>query len=163
MSFHFSRRSLEHLEVTSPCPLHPTLKDIAFYALNITEVDFGVIDTSRHVWEQQELIAKGLSWTMNSKHLKQEDGYSHALDVVAYIGSRVSWKMEHYAVIAEAFLKAAEEHKAVLTWGAIWDRPLHLLDLHDGLENDIDAYVERFRAKYGRRPHLDGPHFQIEL
>ena len=39
---------------------------------------------------------------MKSKHLVQEDGYSHAVDLMAYDGSEPSWDIVMYDDIADA-------------------------------------------------------------
>lgn len=46
--------------------------------------DCSVIDGARTLLEQQKNVAKGVSQTMESKHLPQEDGKSHAADVVPF-------------------------------------------------------------------------------
>lgn len=46
--------------------------------------DCSVIDGARTLLEQQKNVAKGVSQTMESKHLPQVDGKSHAADVVPY-------------------------------------------------------------------------------
>ena len=130
------------------------------HAILLTEIDFGVTCGVRTEDEQKLLVDAGSSWTMNSKHRVQKDGFSHAVDVVAYFANQASWEMKHYAMIAEAMLRAGDEAGLELTWGAVWDTPLRQLDLYDGLENDIDEYVARFKAKNGRKPRLDGPHFE---
>lgn len=46
--------------------------------------DCAVVDGARTLMEQQKNVAKGVSQTMESKHLPQEDGKAHAADVVPY-------------------------------------------------------------------------------
>lgn len=70
----FSQRSLANLH-----GVHPTLVKL------LTEVtmvfDCSVLGGTRTVEEQRQNVAKGLSQTMDSKHLVQPDGYGHAVDV----------------------------------------------------------------------------------
>jgi len=63
--------------------------------------DCSVTDGVRTVEEQRKNIARGVSKTMNSKHLPQADGKSHAIDIVPY---PVNWTLieRGYAAIKHA-------------------------------------------------------------
>src|SRR6056297_1006717 len=104
MTFRLSERSLSRLD-----GVHPDLIAVVKRAIEITEVDFGVTQGTRTLAQQEEYVRTGKSQTMNSKHLPQSDGYSHAVDVVAYIGSDIGWELNLYDNIADAFAKAAKE------------------------------------------------------
>ena len=52
---------------------------------------------------------------MNSKHIG-----GNAVDVVAYIGPRITWELNVYDDNADAFKTAAMEHDLALRWGAAW-------------------------------------------
>ena len=69
-------------------------------AIEHTSVDFGVIQGLRTLQQQKELVAKGASQTMKSKHLTGD-----AVDLMAYVGSRASWELNLYDDIASAYLK----------------------------------------------------------
>ena len=61
--------------------------------------------------------------------------------------------------IADAFKIAAEEEDVQVRWGAAW----HINDLRewDGTMQDaMDAYID-LRRSQGRRPFIDGPHFEL--
>ena len=88
MSFKLSQRSLDKLD-----GVHPKLQQVVAKAIQYTKVDFGVTYGVRELAEQERLYKSGRSQTMKSKHLVQEDGYSHAVDVVAYEGSDVVWEI----------------------------------------------------------------------
>lgn len=158
MSFYLSTRSIQRM-----FGVHPQLVEVVNLAISYTEIDFGVIEGVRDISRQRKLVDEGSSWTMKSKHLMQETGYGHAIDLLAYFDRRASWEMKHYAKVAEAMRKAATFLNVTLTWGGVWDRTISELTLQDGFNNDITEYVKRFKKKHGRRPHLDGPHFQIEV
>ena len=81
MAFNLSNRSKKKLE-----GVHPDMVAVVERAIEITKVDFGVTYGVRTVEEQEKLVASGRSQTMKSKHLIQDSGYSHAVDVVAYDG-----------------------------------------------------------------------------
>ena len=149
MAFKLSKRSLSRLE-----GVKPELVAVVQRAITITGVDFGVIQGLRTIEEQRELVAKGASQTMKSKHLTGD-----AVDVMAYIGSRGSWEMNLYDDIADAFKVAAIEEDVQIRWGAAW----HISDLRewDGTMQDaMDEYID-LRRSQGRRPFIDGPHFEL--
>ena len=149
MAFKLSKRSLGRLE-----GVKPELVAVVQRAITLTSVDFGVIQGLRTIEEQRELVAKGASQTMKSKHLTGD-----AVDVMAYIGSRGSWEMSLYDDIADAFKVAAIEEDVQIRWGAAW----HISDLRewDGTMQDaMDEYID-LRRSQGRRPFIDGPHFEL--
>ena len=86
MGFRLGNRSKQKLE-----GVHPDMVAVVERAIELTKVDFGVTYGVRTVEEQEKLVASGRSQTMKSKHLIQDTGYSHAVDVVAYDGSDVVW------------------------------------------------------------------------
>ena len=95
---------------------------------------------------------------MKSKHLKQDDGYSHAVDVVAYDGSNVVWEINVYDDICDAFKQAAIEKGVAIKWGAAWSEGD--IRLYKGpAEFHMNRYIDLRRGQ-GRRPFIDGPHFQ---
>lgn len=149
MGFKLSKRSLARLE-----GVRPELVAVVQRAITITNVDFGVIQGLRTIEEQRELVAKGASQTMKSKHLTGE-----AVDVMAYVGSRGSWEMSLYDDIADAFKLAAIEEDVQIRWGAAWQ--VNDLREWDGTMQDaMDEYID-LRRSQGRRPFIDGPHFEL--
>lgn len=52
---------------------------------------------------------------MSSRHLTGD-----AVDVVAYVGSQVSWDWFLYEKIAQAFKQAAAELGIAIEWGGDW-------------------------------------------
>ena len=156
MSFTLSSRSLSKLE-----GVHESLVNIVKEAIQATKVDFGVICGTRTKQEQAELVKKGASKTMNSKHLPQEStGKSHAVDLMAYIGSRASWELNLYDDIADAMRVGAIMEGVNVTWGGAWHKTLNSWS---GSSHDLlDEYIDTRRGQ-GRKPFIDGPHFQIEI
>ena len=128
MAFKLSGRSLNKLE-----GVHPTMVDTVKRAIELSKVDFGVIYGVRSLAEQKRLYEAKRSQTMKSKHLVQEDGYSHAVDLMAYDGSDPSWDIVMYDDIAK------------------WDGTM---------EQAMNAYID-LRRSQSRRPFIDGPHFQL--
>jgi peptidoglycan L-alanyl-D-glutamate endopeptidase CwlK len=154
MAFKLSGRSLGKLE-----GVHPVLVDTVKRAIEVSSVDFGVIYGVRSLAEQKRLYEAKRSQTMKSKHLVQEDGYSHAVDLMAYDGSDPSWDIVMYDDIADAMKEAALETGAKICWGAAWQ--IDDIAKWDGtMEQAMNAYID-LRRSQSRRPFIDGPHFQV--
>ena len=123
-------------------------------AIKLTKVDFGVTYGLRTLEEQQKLFDSGRSQTMKSKHL---DG--RAVDVVAYFGSDISWELNVYDDICDAFKQAAIEKGVAIKWGAAWSEGD--IRLYKGpAEFHMNRYIDLRRGQ-GRRPFIDGPHFEL--
>lgn len=108
--FNFSQRSLERLE-----GVHPDLQDVAHLALELSTVDFGVSEGLRSLKTQRLFFKKGVSQTMNSRHLT-----GHAIDVYAYVGKQARWEWPLYEEINKAFMKAGELLDIEVEWGGSW-------------------------------------------
>lgn len=147
--FRLSKRSLSRLEgVKEPLVL------VTKRAIDLTSVDFGVTCGLRTVGEQRRLVAEGASQTMKSKHLTGD-----AVDVVAYLGSRISWELSLYDDIANAFRAAAQEYDVKLRWGAAWSVP-DITEWDGTMEEAMNSYID-LRRSQGRRPFIDAPHFEL--
>jgi len=149
MAFKLSQRSLDRLE-----GVKPELVDVVKRAIELTTIDFGVIEGLRTEERQKELVAKGASKTMKSKHLTGD-----AVDLMAYIGSRASWEIKCYDEIADAMKAAAKELGVGLIWGCAWHID-NIVDYEGTMEEAMNEYVD-LRRSQGKRPFLDGPHFQV--
>ena len=154
MSFRLSQRSMDRLE-----GVHPHMTAVVERAIQLTEVDFGVTQGVRTLDEQKANVAAGRSQTMASKHLLQDDGFSHAVDVVAYVGPDVSWELNVYDDICDAFKEAAKEVGCSIKWGAAWSEG-DIRTYEGSSEDAMMAYVD-LRRSQGRRPFIDAPHFEL--
>ena len=155
MAFSLSSRSRAKLE-----GVHPDMVAVVERAIELTKVDFGVTYGVRTLEEQKRLYESGRSQTMNSKHLLQDDtSYSHAVDVVAYDGSDVVWEINVYDDICDAFKQAAEEKGVAIKWGAAWSEG-DIRSYPGTAEDAMNAYID-LRRSQGRRPFIDGPHFEL--
>ena len=105
--YHLSKRSLKALE-----GVRPDLVDIVHRAIQITKQDFMVIEGLRTRARQKQLVAKGASTTMNSRHLT-----GHAVDLVPY---PIAWDWPLFYPIADAMKGAAKELGVPLEWGGDW-------------------------------------------
>lgn len=124
------------------------------YAINVTKQDFSVICGMRTIEEQKVLVAKGASQTMKSKHI---DGL--AVDLMAYVnGGR--WELNLYDEIADAMSEGAREIDVPIIWGAAWSVP-NIAQYGEGnMEDAMNSYID-LRRSQGRRPFIDGPHFEL--
>ena len=109
----------------------------------------------RTLKEQQALVEKGASQTMKSKHLA-----GHAVDLMAYIGSRGSWELNLYDDIADAVSEAAREVDVPIRWGAAWTIPNIAQFTGGTMEDAMNSYIDERRSQ-NRRPFIDGPHFEL--
>ena len=149
MSFKLSERSLAKLE-----GVDERLVAVVKYAIAVTKIDFGVICGLRTIEEQRELVAKGASQTMNSKHIG-----GNAVDLMAYIGPRGSWELNLYDEIADAMKQGAQQVGVDMRWGAAWQID-SIAHWKGTMEEAMNAYVDERRAQ-GRRPFIDAPHFEL--
>lgn len=149
MSFSLSSRSLKKLE-----GVNTNLVGVVKRAIELTKVDFGVTEGLRTVERQKELVAAGKSQTMASKHIEGK-----AVDLVAYVGGSVAWELNLYDDIADAMKAAAKERGVSIRWGAAW----HIDDItkwSGTMEDAMNAYID-LRRSQGKRPFIDGPHFEL--
>ena len=154
MAVNLSQRSLNKLD-----GVHPDMVSVVKRAIELTDVDFGVTYGVRTLAEQEELYNSGRSQTMKSKHLIQGDGYSHAVDLVAYFGSNVSWELNVYDNICDAMAAAAREVGCAIKWGAAWSEG-DIRSYPGTAEDAMNAYID-LRRSQGRRPFIDAPHFEL--
>jgi len=153
MAFKLSNRSLGKLEGVSE-DLVETVKK----AIELTTVDFGVIYGVRSEAEQKKLFESGRSQTMRSKHLLQDDGTAHAVDLMAYQDGSPCWEIQVYDEIADAMKEAAVRQGVKIRWGAAWQID-DLRDWDGTAEEAMNAYID-LRRSQSRRPFIDGPHFE---
>jgi len=108
--------------------VHPDLVAVVKRAIEITPVDFTVLEGRRTVERQKQLFAQGASKTMASRHIPTPskvavDGetlWAHAVDIAPWVSRRISWHWPHYHELAPAIKQAAEELKIPIEWGGDW-------------------------------------------
>lgn len=147
----FSKRSKAKLE-----GVHPNLVKVLNRAIEITKQDFSITEGVRTKSQQLRYYQQGKSRTMNSKHLVQVDGYSHAIDVVPY---PVSWELDKFYPIAEAIKKSAEELNVKVRWGGSWS----LLNGNKLSPKQMAEEYSKARRKTGNKVFIDAPHFELIL
>ena len=108
MSYKLGTRSMQSLS-----GVHPDMVAVVKRAIEITGVDFTVIEGIRNINRQRELFKAGKSTTMNSRHIT-----GHAVDMVPW---PVDWEdLERFEVMSEAMKAAAEELEIPIIWGGDW-------------------------------------------
>ena len=149
MAFKLSKRSLGKLE-----GVKPELVEVVKRAIELTTIDFGVIEGVRTEERQKELVAKGASKTMKSKHLE-----GNAVDLMVYVDGRGCWELNLYDEVADAMRQAAIEEGVPIRWGCAWHID-NIEDFDGTMESAMNEYID-LRRSQGKRPFLDGPHFEL--
>ncbi len=108
--FKLGKRSIERLQ-----GVHPDLVRVVERAIDLTPVDFTVLEGLRSPERQQTLVASGASQTLNSRHIT-----GHAVDLGAWVDNQVDWSWPLYAKIANAMKAAAKELGVSIVWGGDW-------------------------------------------
>lgn len=127
-NFKFSQRSETNLK-----GVNPDLVRVIRRALELTTVDFIVIEGLRTQARQKELVATGKSQTMNSRHLS-----GHAVDIISV---NTTWKIEEFKPLLKAVKQAADEQGLKLRFGINW-------------KNDPSLPIE---TKFIDAPHIEIP------
>lgn len=123
MSYVLSPRSTTNLE-----GVHPDLVAVVKRALELSAVDFTVLEGVRTQERQDELWAQGrtkpgavVTWIQTvGAHGVQPDGWGHAVDIAPF---PIDWSnLYRFDQVAQAMFAAAKELDVELRWGADWDR-----------------------------------------
>ncbi len=115
MSIVLSQKSLTKLDGA-----HPDLVRVIKRAAALSSIDFTVLEVLRTIGRQRELVAKGASKTMKSRHLPGSDGKSRAVDIAPLDGGQVSWSWPLYHKLAPIIKQAAADEGVPIEWGGDW-------------------------------------------
>lgn len=110
MTFALGATSLKRLE-----GVHPDMNRVVRRAIEITDIDFTVLEGRRTLERQKQLFAQKATKTMNSRHLT-----GHAVDLAPLLDGKVSWDWPLYHRLAKSVKAAAAELGVPLTWGGDW-------------------------------------------
>ena len=108
--FKLSQRSKDRLK-----GVHPDLVKVVEHAIEITTVDFAVLEGLRTPERQKVLKEAGASQTLNSRHIT-----GHAVDLGAWVDGEVRWDWPLYHQIAKAMKAASAELNIPIEWGGDW-------------------------------------------
>lgn len=95
--------------------VHPDLIKVVKRAIELTPIDFTVLEGLRTKERQKQLVAKGASKTMNSYHIT-----GHAVDIAPLVDGKVTWDWKYYNQLAPIIKQAAKELGVNITWGGDW-------------------------------------------
>lgn len=95
--------------------VHEDLVKVVERAIEITTVDFTVLEGLRTPERQKTLMESGASQTLNSRHIT-----GHAVDLGAWVDNQVDWSWPLYHKIAVAMKEAAKELDVAIVWGGDW-------------------------------------------
>lgn len=107
MTFSLSQKSLDKMQ-----GVDSRLVQVVKRAIEITTVDFKVLEGVRTVERQKELLKLKVTQTLKSKHLE-----GLAVDLGALHGPDVSWEKPLYFEIAKAMKQASKELNIPIRWG----------------------------------------------
>lgn len=115
--YKFGKKSLERLNNKQ---FHPTLRQLMEKAIITSPLDFTVIETVRTKEQQTLNVKKGVSKTMESRHLPEvnKSGYSEAVDIAPY---PIDWSnIERFKQLAKHIKKTAVSMGIKVEWGGDW-------------------------------------------
>lgn len=110
MAFKLGPRSLLNLR-----GVHPDLVRVVKRAIGISTIDFTVIEGLRSLARQKELLAKGATKTLRSRHL-----HGFAVDIAPYVGGSIRWDWPLFDHIENAMKEAARLENVKIEWGGDW-------------------------------------------
>lgn len=96
--------------------VHPSLVAVVERAIQLSTVDFTVLEGLRTRDRQRELVTAGASRTMRSRHIT-----GHAVDLGAMVDGQVRWDWPLYYKIAGAMKTASLELNIPIDWGGDWE------------------------------------------
>lgn len=95
--------------------VHPDLQSVVYRAAEISDLDFIVTEGLRSIKKQKELMAKGATTTLKSRHLT-----GHAVDLAVKIGDEVRWDWPLYTKLSLIVKEAAKIEGVKIEWGGDW-------------------------------------------
>lgn len=108
--YKFSNKSLLLLN-----EVHRDLRQVMLEAITDSPYDFAITEGLRSKERQQELFDKGLSKTLNSRHLTGK-----AVDIAVFVDGDITWNYKYYKEVAEHILVVSKLNAAPMIWGGNW-------------------------------------------
>jgi peptidoglycan LD-endopeptidase CwlK len=101
--------------------VHPDLVEVVKLAIQRTAVDFMVVEGLRTAERQRELVTAGRSQTLNGLHLRQADGFGHAVDLAPLVGGAIPWnEWAKFEELADVVKACAAALGVSVEWGGDW-------------------------------------------
>jgi len=95
--------------------VHPKLVAVVRRAADVSDIEFMVIEGLRTIDRQKQLVAKGASKTMNSKHIT-----GHAVDLAPMVDGEIRWDWPLFHKLAPIIKQAAKDMGVNIVWGGDW-------------------------------------------
>ena len=102
-------------DMTRLAGVNPAIVRVLTRAAQDGAPQFAVIEGLRTIARQKELVARGASKTMRSRHI-----HGFAVDIAPVIAGKISWDWPAFYPLATAIMAAAAAEKVTLTWGGDW-------------------------------------------
>lgn len=99
---------------------HPDLVKVVNAYLKSGTIPIKIMEVGRSLAQQKANIAKGVSWTMRSRHLVSPDGLARAVDIVPLVDGKITWSWPVYYKLAPQMKAAAKSVKIPVEWGGDW-------------------------------------------
>lgn len=116
MTYVLSENSLARLAT-----VHADLRRVMKHAIEMSPLDFAVLEGVRSVARQRQLLQAGATTTMKSRHLPDAaDGLARAVDVAPFVNGEVRWDWPLYLKLAPIIKAAAVEENVPVEWGGDW-------------------------------------------
>lgn len=101
--------------------VHPDLVKVVRKAAELTTLGFRVIEGPRTLARQRQLVAKGASQTLRSRHIPGGRlNVAHAVDLAVLVGGTVRWDWPLYHKLAVIVKQAARDVDIPIEWGGDW-------------------------------------------
>jgi len=95
--------------------VHADLVKVIERAYELSTNPFIVTEGLRTLERQKQLVAKGASQTLDSRHLT-----GHAVDLAVMIDGEVRWDWPLYRKLGDTVKAAAKELSVPIVWGGDW-------------------------------------------
>ena len=96
--------------------VNPDLIRVVRRAIELTTMDFMVLEGLRTIARQKQLVAMGASQTMHSRHIT-----GHAVDLAAILDGKIRWDWPLYHKLSEIVKQAAKNINIPIEWGGDWE------------------------------------------
>lgn len=130
--------------------VRPQLVTVVHRCIEITPIDFCVVEGVRSTARQKEVYNTGASWTLKSKHLT-----GAAVDLMPLFRNKRTWHWACYFQLATAMRDASLDVAIPVKWGGGWCVLL--------ADTDPEEAFYRYCARKNRKAKPDGAHFELVM
>lgn len=117
--YRFGSTSLKNLE-----NVHPDLVRLCNRVIKRSRFDFGISSGLRTYEEQVQLFRDKKTTILESLHLPQEDGVSHAVDIFPYINGKSNYSKRYFGPILQTFITESIIIGVQVEFGGLWQDPI---------------------------------------